>query len=163
MHWKSCALTLIAAGIFTIGSSANAEPHASNQWLTGPANHEERFERLESYLRGFDQPMWEVGERYEKIHAALLRNNHALAAYHWIKIKVTIENGIVKRPARGANAQTFLLSEAWARVLSAFESDDATEAWQGFARARSACIACHDAEGVAFVNNQAMFELDRPK
>ena len=36
---------------------------ASKKWITEAANDPERFQRIEKFLRGFDQPMWEVGER----------------------------------------------------------------------------------------------------
>lgn len=46
-----------------------------------------------------------------------------------------------------------MLNDAWPRVLSAFESGNAKAAWQGFVQARSACMGCHIAEQVAFVND----------
>jgi len=71
---------------------------ASSGWLTGAPDQATKDERLERYLRGFDQPMWEVGERYEHIEQALRDQNWDLAAYHWEKIKSTIEGGLMKRP-----------------------------------------------------------------
>jgi hypothetical protein len=35
--------------------------------LAGAPNEATRIEHLERYLRGFDQPMWEVGERYQRV------------------------------------------------------------------------------------------------
>lgn len=155
--------TIAALLIFAMPAFTTAESSTLDEWITGAASDQERFKRLERYLRGFDQPMWEVGERYEKIHAALARGNFELAAYHWRKIKTTIENGVLKRPAREANAQAFLLKDVWSQVLSAFESENTEAAWQGFVQARSACMGCHVAEQVAFVNDQPMFELAGPR
>ena len=102
--------------------------------------------------------MWEVGERYEKLYAALLRGNFELASYHWAKIKLTIENGILKRPARRASAETFLLTgTTWASVDEALRSGDPAKAWKGFEAARASCIACHEAERVGYMNDQPMF------
>lgn len=39
----------------------------SNRWLSDAPDEQARLERLERYLRGFDQPMWEVGERYDHV------------------------------------------------------------------------------------------------
>jgi cytochrome c553 len=108
-------------------------------------------------LRGFDQPMWEVGERYEKLYAALVRGNFELASYHWAKIKLTIENGTMKRPARRASADEFLLIGKWKSVNDALESGDPATAWKGFEAARASCMKCHEAEGVGYMNDQAMF------
>ena len=129
----------------------------SKRWITGAANEVEQFQRIEKYLRGFDQPMWEVGERYEKFYAALRRGNLELASYHWAKIKLTIENGIMKRPARRASADTFLLGATWDSVNAALQSGELTNAWKGFETARTACMKCHDAENVGYMNDQAMF------
>ena len=127
----------------------------SNKWITG-TDEIQRFQRIEKYLRGFDQPMWEVGERYEKLYAALLRGNLELALYHWAKIKLTIENGVMKRPARKANADIFL-GAAWDTVNADLESGDRATAWRGFGKARVACMKCHEAESVEYMNDQPMF------
>ena len=37
-------------------------------WLLEAESDSERFELLQRYLRGFDQPMWEVGERYRLVY-----------------------------------------------------------------------------------------------
>lgn len=52
----------------------------SDGWLTGAPDQASKDERLERYLRGFDQPMWEVGERYAHVEQALRDGNWALAA-----------------------------------------------------------------------------------
>ena len=135
-----------------------AEEHpASKKWITRAANDPERFQRIEQYLRGFDQPMWEVGARYEKLYAALVRGNFELASYHWAKIRLTIENGTMKRPARRASADAFFLTGTWDSVNEAFESGDPAIAWSGFGTARDACMKCHVAEKVGYMNDQPIF------
>jgi len=86
-------------------------PARGDGWLTGAPDQATKDERLEKYLRGFDQPMWEVGERYERVEQALRDENWALAAYHWEKIQATIEGGLMKRPKRRANAEALFLGE----------------------------------------------------
>jgi len=150
---------MIALMVFSHGSWAQTpEGQAgSKRWITEAANELERFQRIEKYLRGFDQPMWEVGERYEKLYAALLRGNFELASYHWAKIKLTIENGTMKRPARMASADAFLLTGTWDSVNEALGSGDLATAWKGFETARASCMKCHEAEGVGYMNDQPMF------
>ena len=82
---------------------------AANDWLLSAENETERFERLQKQMRGFDQPMWEVGERYGSL-----------------------------------------------------EQRKPDAAWQAFDIARSACMSCHQAEKVEYMNNQALFELPMP-
>jgi cytochrome c553 len=101
--------------------------------------------------------MWEVGERYEKLYAALVGGNLELASYHWAKIKLTIENGTMKRPARKANADAIFLNGTWDAANEAFRSGDRKAAWRGFGRARASCMKCHEAERVGYMNDQPMF------
>ena len=71
--------------------------------------HEVRaFEELPQQILVPALQVGRAGERYEKLFAALVRGNFELASYHWAKIKLTIENGTMKRPARRANADAIL-------------------------------------------------------
>src|SRR5215207_6291172 len=106
--------------------------------------------------------MWEVGERFERLHTALGRGNHALAAYHWEKIRTAIENGIAKRPAPRANAEALFLRPVWEDAHADLRSADPRCAWAGFERVKAACQACHRAENVAYMNDQPLFALVAP-
>ncbi len=160
-------LTILLTLIFTNSSiSADDKTTKPSGWLMGAESDSKRFELLQGYLRGFDQPMWEVGARYKSIHEALERDNFELASYHWDKIKVTIENGYLKRPARQQNADKIFLNASWKEVKEAFESKDRNKARNGFSQAKAACMACHAAESVPYMNNQPIFDLklsERPK
>jgi len=94
---------------------------SANDWLLSADSDTERFERLQQQLRGFDQPMWEVGDRYSSLHAALERENYDLALYHWDKIGTTIENGIAKRPGRADSARALFLDSTFAEVRTGLE------------------------------------------
>ncbi len=158
---KHAALVSLTSIFLVVGLgnafSQNPAPRPpSNNWLLDAPDDAERLRLLQQYLRGFDQPMWEVGERYEQLHEALTRENYDLAAYHWDKIKVTIQNGYLKRPARKANSDALFLDRTWAEVDVALKSRDGAKAWAGFEVARKACMSCHDAEKVPFMNNQPM-------
>lgn len=149
--------------VYVCGAVSAEQPeNRPDGWLVDAENDTERFVLLQRYLRGFDQPMWEVGERFQSIHTALNRENYDLAAYHWDKIRSTIKNGYLKRPARQANADNILLNETWEEVKQTFASRNRVKAWEGFATAKAACMACHTAESVPFMNNQPLFELASP-
>lgn len=124
-HW-GVAAAMITLTVFVHGSFAQA-PQAqagSKNWITEAANQAERFQRIERYLRGFGQPMWELGERYEKLHAALIRESFGLASYDSAEIKLTIENGTMKRPGRRGSVDVFLLVGKWDSVTEALGSSD---------------------------------------
>lgn len=140
---------------------AAAETDESRGWLLD-AEEEARYERLQSYLGGFSAAMWEVGYRYEALHTALERQNFALAEYHWEKIKSAIEGGYLKRPGRQANSDKLFLDKVWPEVQSALASGEPKRAWQGFETAKAACLTCHVAEDVGFMNNQPLFDLSAP-
>lgn len=153
-------IAAVAVTAFGLGYAVaqNTPKPPSNDWLLDAPDDTERFKLLQRYLRGFDQPMWEVGYRYEGMYDALKRDNYKLAVYHWDKIKTTIENGYLKRPARRANADALLFnSGVHAGVKAALESGDKAKAWEAFAKARATCMACHDAEKLPEMNGQAMF------
>ncbi len=163
--------SLVAAGVLALISvtgCTEGEPQrperelSANDWLLSAENETERFERLQKQLRGFDQPMWEIGERYGSLHAALQRENYDLALYHWDKISTTIENGIAKRPGRSDSARALFLDSAFPEVRAGLEQRTPDAAWQAFGIARSACMSCHQAEKVEYMNNQPLFELPMP-
>jgi len=139
-----------------------APTDAPNDWLINAEDDETRLRRLQDQLRGMDVAMWEVGQRYEQLHAALGRENYDLALYHWNKIEVATTNALVKRPARRASAESIFLSGLTEQVRKGFESRDPEQAWAAFESARTACIACHQAEKVGYMGNQPMFDLRRP-
>ncbi|MGC1524354.1 MAG: hypothetical protein WA803_22635 [Steroidobacteraceae bacterium] len=159
-------LALFAIGAFAgyasrgiSGTQSNLSP---SDWLLSAPSDEERFRRLQQQLRGFDLTMWEVGERFRRMHEALARANYELALYHWSKITATINNGLVRRPGKVSNARAFLLASNSDDIHAKIDARTPQSAWEGFNRAKVACQACHQAENVAFVNQQPLFDLAPP-
>jgi hypothetical protein len=159
-----CVAILFALALAACNQQAPPAPTPArgNGWLTGAPDQATKDERLERYLRGFDQPMWEVGERYEHVEQALRDGNWPLAAYHWEKIQATIKGGLMKRPKRQANAEALFLGEPWNGLHEALESHDPKRIGPAFARAKGACMACHAAEQVPFINDQPLFREPLP-
>lgn len=162
MKNRLSSIWLLAALLSTSVFAEELKP-GSNAWLLDAETDTQRFERLQNYLGGFSGSMSEVGRRYISVHEALSRDNFELASYHWEKIQAAIRNGYMKRPARQENADALFLNTVWEEVNNAFRSKDSDMAWAGFARAQQACMACHAAEDVAFMNDQSLFELGRPE
>jgi hypothetical protein len=159
------ATMLILGAMFVLAAcQVGPRPPATtqNDWLLNAADDAERWRLLQLQFRGFDQPMWEVGERYQHLHEALTRQNYDLALYHWDKIKTSIENGFAKRPLRRASAENLFLTPVWQDVRDAIASRDRSAAWNAFDRATEACKSCHLAEKVTHMDDQPMFELKRP-
>lgn len=162
MHAIVTAICLSSVLMFSAAVSGEPAPR-SNAWLLDAETDEQRFELLQGYLGGFSRSMQEVGQRYLAIHDALARDNLDLANYHWDKIRSAIRNGYLKRPGRQANADAIFLNQLWGEVSASFQSGEVEKAWTGFEAARSACMACHAAEGVPFMNNQSLFDRGRPE
>ena len=131
---------------------------ADTHWILDAEDDTQRFSRIETYLRGFDQPMWEVGERFTQMTAAVDRSNYPLAIYHWKKIRKTIVNGVMKRPARSDSAQKILLNKNFQVIMNDLKQGNQKSAQSALRKAAGVCMACHVAEEVNFVNNQKMFD-----
>lgn len=150
-------MTSIALVALFVSGIAGAEPKATNHWLLDAENDEERFKRVEQMFAGFSGAMAEVGDRYQHTYDAIKDGNYALASYHWDKLRGAIELGYLRRPGRAANAKGLFLETAWPALKGQLTSDDSKAIQQHFQQARSACLACHAAEDVPFINNQPLF------
>lgn len=129
----------------------------SNRWLDDADTDADRFRKLEIYLRGFDQPMHEVGQRYLSLYEAIKDKNWGLAGYHWDKIKVTINGGLMKRPKRTRNAESIFLDVAWPAMDKAIKSKDEARIREQFGAVRETCMECHEKEKVSFMNESPIF------
>jgi hypothetical protein len=160
---RPLGLLLIAATITAGGiagpSLVNAEQAAkvSDNWLLDAKDDTERFQRIQQMFGGFSMAMQIVGERYDRTYDAITDGNFDLANYHWKKIKEAIELGTLRRPGRAANAEALFLKGPWGAVSEALAAKNKVKAREQFLLARSACLACHVAEKVPFMNDQPRF------
>lgn len=177
MTHKTLALAVAATGLFFLATatlaqvpSTNIAPRTpkglklpaqtkppSNRWLEDANSDADRFRKLEIFLRGFDLPMMEVGERYRGAYNAIRDKNWELADYHWDKIKSAINGGLMKRPARTQNSEGMFLDGPWKQMDEAIKSKDYGRMDKQFMVTRQICMACHIAEKVAFMNEQPIF------
>jgi len=129
----------------------------SDNWLLDAKDDTERFRRIQQMFGGFSLSMQLVGERYDRTYDAIADGNYDLAYYHWKKIKETIELGFLRRPAREANAVAIFLKGPWIPLSETLAAKNKAGAKEQFLAARKACMACHVAEKVPFMNDQPKF------
>ncbi len=153
------ATAVFSAALVFPASTQTAPQRNQDDWLLNAPDDTARFRLLQQYLRGFSMPMWEVGQRYQRVYDALGDKNYDLAAYHWTKIKDAIVLGYTKRPGRRDSADKEFVNTVYQPTLDAIKSGDQSKAWNAFATARKACMSCHEKERVAFMNNQPMFRM----
>lgn len=150
------AAALLAACLGLAPAGAQQLPNP-NDWLLNAPDDTTRFRLLQGQASGFHVSMLVVGQRYQALYDAVADGNFDLAAYQWEKIRETIVAGYQRRPRRQANADREFVQKVYDPVLAAFRSRDAARARTAFGEARAACMACHEAERVAFMNDQPLF------
>jgi hypothetical protein len=139
------------------GLSEGQDKPPSNNWLLDARSDEERFRRLQVYSGGTDQQMWQMGYRYEQVYRAIIDRNWQLGTYHWGKLRDVFNVALMKRPNRTPNAEAMFLSQEWRLLDDALKAGDVAAAQKAFVAERRACIACHVAEGMAFLNETPIF------
>lgn len=151
-------LPLFAAAVLAAGCADSDPPQGAlgEGWLLGEESEQARFEQLQGYLGGFSSAMWETGYRFAQVHDAVLEENYPLASYHWGKVRSAIENGYLKRPARRENAEALFLDGPWGELEQALGNGEPAQVRSAFNQARQACMACHVAEKVPFMNGMAV-------
>lgn len=122
---------------------------ADNAWVLDAPTADERFAILARHQRGFDMAMVEAGYRYNELHWAGLDRNWDYAAYQILKIRIAVNNGTERRPARSASAA--MLEPVLDRLDEAVVARDAQAFASGFNRLTMTCNACHTAEQVGFM------------
>lgn len=141
-------LLLLGGGIGLHVVDAQAPPPGG--WLRGlPAD--QQIDAIDRQLRGFDMAMFEVNYRYTEMYFGAIEGNWDYALYTGEKIAWALENGFQRRPKRRANGEAIFLKGAYPPVLDAIKKKDVALFKQRFDTLRSACNACHAAEGVQFV------------
>lgn len=116
-------------------------------WLKG--RPDEKFETIAGQLRGLDMAMFEVGYRYQELYWAGRDENWDYANYQLEKIKLAIDNGLVRRPKRAKSAEEFLHS-VLPEMKKAVDKKDTVFFNQYFQTLTNTCNSCHKLEKVPF-------------
>jgi len=139
------------------GLAEGQDKPPSNNWLLDARTDEERFRRLQVYSGGTDQQMWQMGYRYEQVYRAIVDQNWQLGTYHWGKLRDVFNVALMKRPNRTPNAEARFLNQEWRLLDDTLKAGDVAAAQKAFVAERQACIACHVAEGMGFLNETPIF------
>ena len=139
------------------GLADNQKKPPSANWLLDADTDAERFRRLQILGGGTDQQMAEIGQRFQSTYNAINDENWELADHHWGKIRDRFNAALMKRPNRTPNAEAMFLDNSWGQLASALKSKDAARIRESFLVQRGACMACHIAEKMEFMNHQALF------
>jgi len=157
------AVALVAAG-FLAGSGfvlvwaqghVHKHEHGGGEeiavpWLTrlGP---EARMRAIERQFDGFAPAMADVAYRYVELYFGGIDGNWDYAAHMIEEMKITIANGLERRPQYRGHAETLLLKGALPPVIDAIQRKDTALFKARIEALRAACTACHAAEGVPFI------------
>lgn len=129
----------------------------SANWLLDAQDDRERFRRIQIYAGGTYEQMWQVGYRYEQVYRAIVDENWQLGLHHWTKLRDVLNVALMKRPNRTPNAEAIFLDDTWERLEQALEGTQANVIRETFLTQRAACMACHVAEQMAFLNDTPIF------
>jgi hypothetical protein len=137
---------------------ANQSKPPSGRWLLDANDDTERFRRIQIVAGGSDMQMMAIAHRYEELHGAIQKNNWEMGVYHWEKLRDYMNIMAMKRPVRTQNLEDlFLYSGVWQSMHDALMSRDARKMRAQFQSVRQACMACHVAENVGFMNDSSVF------
>ena len=133
-----------------------AKPPSAN-WLLDAKDDHERLRRIQIYAGGTYEQMWQIGYRYQQVYQAVIDQNWELGLHHWTKLRDVFNVALMKRPNRTPNAEAMFLDTAWTRLDEALKAKDPEKARQAFLTERGACMACHIAEKMPFLNDTPIF------
>lgn len=136
--------------------AGQAKPPSAN-WLLDAKDDQERFRRIQIYAGGTYEQMWQIGYRYQQVYHAIADQNWALGSHHWGKLRDVLNVALMKRPNRTPNAEAMFLDTSWKQLDEALKAKDPEKARQAFLTERGACIACHIAEKMPFLNDTPIF------
>jgi hypothetical protein len=130
----------------------------SRNWLRDADDDAERFRRIELWAAAGDQEMHEIAARMRELHAAIQRESWDMAIFQLEKTRGRLIVAMTKRPVRTQNMEAlFFDSGVYKNLHDALTSKDGQRARTEFMRTRAACMACHAAEKVPFINESTVF------
>src|SRR3989344_5603902 len=137
------ALLVLTISLFillgTVACKENTS-EAQGDWIKG--TEQEKIKTIEKQFRGFDNAMVETGYRYQELYCAGQDQNWEYADYQLEKIKITIENGLERRPKRAKSAEHFL-SYVLPEMKKSLEKKDTEIFNKNFQTMTINCNSCH--------------------
>jgi hypothetical protein len=131
---------------------------ASRKWLLDANDDAERMRRIELWAGAGDSEMQDIAHRLEELHGAIQTQNWDLGIYHLEKIRGRMIVAGMKRPTRTQNLEAvFLDSGVYQAMHDALTRKNPDQARAEFQNTRQACMACHAAERLEFINASGVF------
>ncbi|MEQ1536235.1 MAG: hypothetical protein ABL923_10190 [Burkholderiaceae bacterium] len=131
----------------------------SRKWLLDANDDVERMRRIELWAGAGDLEMQDIAHRFEELHSALQKGNWDLSIYHLEKIRGRMTVAGIKRPTRTQNMEeVFLDSGVYKSMHDSLTGKNIEQARIAFQNARSACMTCHTAEKLGFINDSTVFK-----
>jgi hypothetical protein len=178
-HWPLCLALVVLTGSAQVAAQVSVVPATgitprfpkadaelakqskppSRRWLLDANDDAERMRRLELWGGAGDLEMQDISHRLEELHSAIQKESWDLGIYHLEKLRGRMLVAAIKRPARTQNLEeVFLDSGIYTAMHSALTSKNADRARTTFEDTRKACMACHTAEKLAFINDSTVFK-----
>ena len=122
-----------------------AEVGGGASWLRGTTD--QRLETVAKQLRGLDVAMVEIGYRYEELYWAGEDENWEYAAYQIQKIRLALDNALVRRPKREKSTKA-IFDPVLTEIEGVLELRDSERFSEQFEALTAACNICHAVEQV---------------
>lgn len=156
---KHKLIYILIWGFFACNQHADKEKLAQGNWIIG--TEQEKLKTIERQFRGFDIAMIETGYRYQELYWAGQDQNWEYANYQIDKIRIAIENGLVRRPKRVESASIFL-DGILPEMKKAIKTEDSAVFNKAFNRLTANCNSCHSMENVSFFKVQIPTQRQSP-
>lgn len=178
-HWPLCLALALLSGSALVAAQVSVVPATgiaprfpkadaelarqtkppSRRWLMDANDDTERMRRLELWGGAGDLEMQDIAHRLEELHSAIQKESWDLGIYHLEKMRGRMLVAAIKRPTRTQNLEdVFLDSGTYTAMHNALTSKNAERARAMFEDTRLACMACHAAEKLAFINDSTVFK-----
>jgi hypothetical protein len=153
------SITTIVITSFLVFQSCNKEKTIQGDWIKG--TELEKLKTIEKQFRGFDNTMVETGYRYKELYWAGQDENWDYANYQLEKIKLTIENGLERRPKRAKSAEHFL-NHILPEMQKSIRNKDTAIFNKKFQTMTINCNSCHAMEKVPYFMVKPPIERQSP-
>ncbi|OGS71498.1 MAG: hypothetical protein A3G95_03665 [Flavobacteria bacterium RIFCSPLOWO2_12_FULL_31_7] len=155
---KQTFIFILTLGLFACNQSTEKET-TQGDWIKG--TEAEQIKTIEKQFRGFDNTMVETGYRYQELYWAGQDENWEYADYQLDKIKLSIENGLERRPKRAKSAEHFL-TYVLPEIKKTLEKKDIEIFNKNFQTMTINCNSCHSMEKVPFFSVQIPTDRQSP-
>jgi len=144
-------ILLLISLILSYNLVAQNNYSTKSNWLLETPTDTQKFQKIQTQLRGFDLAMVEVGYRFNSFYFALGDKNYELAQYQLDKIKKAIENGIQRRVKRKENSELMFLKTQYKIMSKALLTKNPKTIQAEYTNTKQLCNTYYKAKRVPFI------------